>query len=136
MHTPETQQKFIELRAQGWSYDQISNQIGVARSTLIQWSHKFRFELNNQRALAMDALQNRVMGTCEARVTALAEKLSRVEEELSKRDLSTVPTSRLYSMAAALRREIQRETADVSFATPVDGIPQDEYFEQVQEWRP
>lgn len=136
MKDQETVRRFIELRAQGWSCVRIANELGVAKSTLVEWSRKFRFELNNQRALELDELRSRVLGTSQSRIEGLAEKLSRVEEELRKRDLATVPTSRLYYLAEALRRQIQRETDAVSFVTPVKDIPQDEYVEQVQEWHP
>lgn len=132
----ETVQKFLERRAQGWSYIRIAAELGVAKSTLVEWSRKFRFELNNQRALELDDLQNRILGSVQSRVGALSEKLSRIEQELAKRDLTQVPTASLYSLAAALRRQIARETQAVSFVTPVKAIPDAEYVEQVQEWKP
>jgi two-component sensor histidine kinase len=136
MHTQETQQKFIERRAQGWSFTRIAGELGVAKSTLVEWSRKFRFEINNRRAIELDELHHRILGTCESRVAALAQTLSRVEEELRKRDLTQVPTARLYSMAETLRRQIERETGALRFVTPVKDIPNDEYVEQVQEWTP
>jgi hypothetical protein len=132
----ETVQKFVERRAQGWSYVRIAAELGVAKSTLIDWSRKCRFDINNRRALELDDLQSRVLGTVQSRVADLAGKLSRVEEELRKRDLTQVPTTRLYAMADALRRQIERETQAVRFVTPVKDIPNDEYVEQVQEWNP
>ncbi len=136
MHTQETQQKFVERRAQGWTFVRIAAELGVAKSTLVEWSRKFRFDINNQRAIELDELHNRVLGTVQSRVAGLAEKLSRVEEELRKRDLAQVPTSRIYSLADALRRQIARETQALRFATPVKAIPDEEYVEQVQEWVP
>jgi hypothetical protein len=50
MKDQETVQKFIELRAQGWSFVRIAAELGVAKSTLTEWSRKFRFEINNRRA--------------------------------------------------------------------------------------
>ena len=132
----ETVQKFIERRAQGWSYVRIASELGVAKSTLVEWSRKFRFDINNRRAIELDDLQDRMLGSIQSRVSVLSEKLSRVESELKKRDLTQVPTARLYSMAEALRREIARVTQAVSFVSPVKDIPNDEYVEQVQEWKP
>ena len=133
MHTPETQQKFVERRAQEWTYARISTELGVAKSTLIEWSRKFRFEINNRKALELDELHNRVLGSRQQRVSVLSEKLSRVEEELRKRNLADVSTARLYSLADALRRQIERETSQISFVIPVSAIPNEEYVEQVQE---
>ncbi len=47
-----------------------------------------------------------------------------------------MPTARLYSLAEALRRQIERQTCALRFVTPVKAIPEDEYVEQVQEWNP
>lgn len=136
MHTPETQQKFIERRAQGWSFVRLATELGVAKSTLIDWSRKFRFEIANQRAIELDDLRNRVLGTHQSRVAALAEQVARVEAELRQRDLTQVSTGRLYALADALRRQIERETGAVRFATPVKAIPHEEYAEHIQEWNP
>jgi len=136
MHTPETQKKFVELRAREWTYDRIAAELGVAKSTLVEWSRKFRFEINNRLALEVDELRHRVLGPRQARVNALVQKLARVEEELRKRDLSQVPTARLYALADSLRRQVERETSAMNFISPVQDIPHDEYVEQVQVWKP
>jgi len=136
MHTPETRQKFVERRAQGWSLVRIASELGVARSTLIEWSRQLRFEIQNQLAIELDDLRNRLLGSCQSRASGLAEKLARVEAELKNRDLATLSTQRLFSLSLALRREIERETGDVRFVTPVKDIPGGEYIEHVQEWKP
>lgn len=136
MHSPETQQQFIERRAQGWPFVRIATELGVAKSTLIEWSRKFRFDTANQRALIMDELRDRVLGSVQSRVAVLAEKLARVEAELKQRDLAQVPTARLYALADSLRRQIKQETDAINFVAPVNSIPADEYVEQVQEWKP
>ncbi len=136
MHSPETRQKFVERRAQGWSLVRITAELGVARSTLIEWSRQLRFEIQNQLAIELDDLRDRLLGPRSARAAGLAEKLAHVENELRKRDLATLSTQRLFSLSLALRREIERETEGVHFVTPVKDIPDAEYIEQVQEWKP
>src|SRR5262245_21176995 len=132
----ETVQKFMELRSQGWSFARIAAELGVAKSTLTEWSRKFRFEIHNRRALVLDDLQDRVLGTVQSRVAGLAEKLGRVEQELRQRGLAEVSTPQLYSMAASLRRQIERETRPIRLVTSTTSIPQEEYVDQVQEWNP
>ena len=136
MHTQETQQKFIERRARGLSFSTLASELGVAKSTLVEWSRKFRFEIHNRRALELDDIQDRVLGNVQFRVGVLVEKLSRVEEELRKRDLTRIPTAQLYTLSAALRRQIERETGVIRFVAPVKDISDEEYIEQVQEWQP
>ena len=51
MKDQETVNKFTELRAQGWSFARIATELGVAKSTLTEWSRKFRFEIFSLRFL-------------------------------------------------------------------------------------
>jgi len=136
MKDQEIVQKFIELRAQGWSFLRIAAELGVAKSTLTEWSRKFRFDIQNRRALVLDVLQDRVLGTIQSRVAGLAERLGRVEHELKQRGLKEMSTSQLFSLAAALRRQIERETGPIRMVTPANAIPNEEYVEEVQEWSP
>jgi hypothetical protein len=136
MKDQETVQKFIELRAQGWSFVRIAAELGAAKSTLTEWSRKFRFEIHNRRALVLDDLQDRILGTVQSRVAGLAEKLGKVENELRQRDLKQLSTSQLYSLSASLRRQIERETGPIRMVTPTDAIPKEEYVDEVQEWNP
>jgi hypothetical protein len=134
MHAPETRQKFVELSAQGRSLLHIAGELGVAKSTLIEWSRQFRFEIQNQRALELDDLRNKLLGPRQKHAAELAEKLAAVEAELRRRDLTQVSTPRLYSLADSLRRQLERETAGLKLAAPVKDIPNEEYVESVQEW--
>jgi hypothetical protein len=136
MNDAETQQRFVFLRAEGWSFARIAEEMKISKPTLIKWSRKFQFEIQNQRAINAEALQEKWLSTREARVQALGEHLRRIETELANRDLSTLSTSRLFALADSLRRQIRRETGPLEFSTPVSEIPNDEYHDQVQDWKP
>jgi len=135
MHTPETQQKFIERRAQGWTYTRIASELGVAKSTLLEWSRKFRFDLQNRRVLELDELRDRLLGSRQARAARLSERLAKIEGELANRTLADVSTARLYSLAEQVRRQIAHETDDTVFVAPVKDIPAEEYVEEIQQWQ-
>ena len=136
MHTQQVRQKFVERRAEGQSFARIAADLNVARSTLIEWSRQLRFEIQNHRAIVMDEMRERVLGSRQARVAALLQKISRLEEEIRQRDLAKVSTSRLFDLSHTLSRQLERELAEVSFVAPVKDIPSGEYVEQVQEWKP
>jgi len=136
MKDQEVVGKFIELRANGRSFTNIASELGVAKSTLVEWSRKFRFEIHNRRALVIEDLQDRTLGNVQHRVAGLAEKLARVEEELRQRGVKEMSTSQLYALAASLRRQIERETGPIRLVTPTKTIPNEEYVDEVQEWNP
>ena len=51
MEILETKEKFIELRAKGWSFDKIAKELGKAKQTLINWSKELEDEIDNLKAL-------------------------------------------------------------------------------------
>lgn len=135
MHTPETKQKFVAMRARGVSFTEIAAELKVARSTLVEWSRQLRFQIQNEVSIELDALLHQVLGPRQHRARQLAEKFAAVESELRQRNLSTLSTVQLYQLSHSLRREILRETDDTRFISPIKEIPRDEYVETVQEWK-
>jgi hypothetical protein len=134
MHEPQTVQRFIELRAQGWTYAQLMAELNVSKPTLIAWSHKHQFELQNLKAIELEALRTRWLATTTECVNHLGGQLQRVEAELGQRDLTTLTTSQLFALARGLRRQIEQATGPVQFTLPTAQIPAADYHEQVQDW--
>src|SRR4051812_47486328 len=99
MNDVEKQQRFVFLRAEGWSFARIAADLNISKTTLINWSRKFQFDIQNQRTIIVETLQEKWLATRDARVNALGEQLRKVETELAGRDLSAVPTARLFYLA-------------------------------------
>jgi len=135
MKDQETVAQFIQLRAQGLSYDKISAQLKVSKPTLIDWSRKHQFDIQNLRAIETEALAEKCFASRQARWEQISRDLHRVEAELLKRDLADVPTGQLLTQAARLRAEVSREAGDVRFSTAARHIPSAEYFDEVLDWQ-
>ena len=134
MHDQETQQKFVALRAVGRTFDCIATELKVPRRTLVRWSRKFQFEIQNERAIELEALQEKYAAGRKERLRRAGEQLRVVEEELKKRSIADLSTPRLFALADSLRRQIERATGEVRFSTPVEEIPKDEFHEAAQDW--
>lgn len=109
--TLEDKQQFIELRARGYSFAKISEQINVSKPTLIQWSQEdatFR-NINNLRALQMDELQEKYAISKQHRIEVFSELLERVKAELINRDFSQLSTERLISLNIRLLDAVRRD---------------------------
>jgi len=135
MHDENTVQRFIELRAQGWSYARLTTELNVTKPTLIAWSRKHQFQLHNLKAIELEALREKWLASTADRVNRLGEQLRRVEGELSQRNLGDLTTPQLYALARSLRREIEQATGPTGFTVPLNEIPAAEYHEQVQDWQ-
>ena len=135
MHDENTVQRFIELRAQGWSYLRLMAELKVTKPTLIAWSRKHQFQIQNLKAIELEALGEKWLASVTDRVNRLGGQLQAVEAELAKRGLGELTTPQLHTLARSLRREIERAAASPGFTVPINEIPAAEYHEQVQDWR-
>lgn len=94
----QVKERFIELRSQGISYEKIAQSLSVSKQTLINWSRENRYALANLKKLRKEALLEKLELTEKARLERLGKMLQRLQEELLKRDFSSVPTEKLSEL--------------------------------------
>ena len=135
MHDDQTVQRFIELRSQGWPFARIATELNVSKPTLINWSRKHQFQIQNLRAVELEAVADQWLSSVSDRLNSLGQQLRKVETELATRDIKALSTPQLYAMARNLRRQIQQTAGPVHFTSPIREIPDDEYHDQVQDWK-
>ncbi len=135
MKDQETIQKFIELRSQGWTYARLMAELNVSKPTLINWSRKFQFQIQNLRAIELEALANQWLSSVTERVNGLGQQLQKIEAELELREVKDLSTAQLYTLARQLRRQIEEAAGPVRFTSAVAEIPDDEYHDQVHDWQ-
>ena len=137
MHDEKTIQRFIELRSQGWPFARLSAELNVSKPTLINWSRKHQFHIQNLRAIELEALADKWLCSVSERLNHLGAQLQEVEAELAGRDLKDLSTNQLHSLARNLRRQMEQAAGagPVRFTSPVRKIPDDEYHDQVQDWQ-
>ena len=135
MHDEMTVQRFIELRSQGWPFARIAAELNVSKPTLINWSRKHQFQIQNLRAVEMEAMADKWLSSVSERLNSLGEQLQKVEAELATRDIKELSTPQLYLLARRLRRQIEQTAGPLQFTSPLTDIPDDEYHAQVQDWK-
>jgi len=136
MHEDKTVQRFIDLRVQGWPFARIAAELNVSKPTLIDWSRKHQHTIANLVAIEREGRLNQLLATSEERLRQLAEQLRAAEAELAKRDLTTLSTGRLLTHLESLRRQVRREAGPMQFVSTVDAIPEEEYADRIQVWKP
>ena len=115
METVETKNKFIELRAKGYSFDKIAKELGKAKQTLIDWSKELEEEIANLKALELEALYEEFYLLKEERIRRLGKILKSIEDELLDRDLSDVATDRLLDLLLKYRAQIEEDLVEPTF---------------------
>ena len=99
METSNIKERFIELRAQGYSFDRIAKELGKAKQTLIDWSKDLQEEIANRKALELEALYEKYYLLKENRLQTFGAMLTKIKAEVERRDLSDVPTDKLLAVS-------------------------------------
>jgi DNA-binding transcriptional regulator YiaG len=113
------QSRFIELRAAGQSYSKISKQLDVSKPTLIKWSNNLCNEIKNAKAQEIERIREEYHLSREHRTRVLGTQLSQIAKELLKRDLSEVPTWRLYEIQRKIMDKTEKEGGDIEFSREI-----------------
>ena len=120
MELLETKERFIELRAKGWSFDKISKEIGKAKQTLIDWSKELQDEIANRKALELETLYEKYFLLKEAKIKKYGAILSKITNELESRDFSNVPTGRLLELYLLYFERLSQEVVEPTFKSSQD----------------
>ena len=112
MKDTETKLTCFELRAQGKSLATIADTVGVRRQTVANWLKEHQEEVDNLKAIELDALREACWMTKQARIECLSTRLEHIKAELEKRDFSDVSTAKLVELEMKTRAELAREFAE------------------------
>ena len=115
MKDNETKARFIELRGQGLPLKRIADEIGVSKTTLVNWEQDLKEQIDNLRAMELEALYDKYYLSTRKKVEFFGDVLSRIQGELETRDLSTIPTEKLFAMYAHFYREAQHALPELTF---------------------
>lgn len=109
MATVEQKQRFVELRANNVSYAKISSQLGVSKTTLIQWAKDLATDIANYRTLNEDALLEQYKVGKQHKLELWSEQLQAVRDELKKRGYADIPTAQLVAMLERFTELLDKE---------------------------
>ena len=115
METTEIKERFIELRAKGWSFDKIAKETGKAKQTLIDWSKELQDEIANRKALELEALYETYYLLKEAKIKKYGAILSKITNELESREFNNVPTGRLLELYLLYFERLSQEVIEPTF---------------------
>jgi hypothetical protein len=115
MELLDIKQRFIELRAKGYSFDKIAKELGKAKQTLIDWSKEYQEEIANLKALELESLYEKHYLLKENRLQTFGEILSRLQDELKGRKLSDIPTEKLLELLLKYNSLINEEYIEPVF---------------------
>lgn len=129
----DQKEKFIELRAKGWSFDRIAKELGRAKQTLIDWSKDLQEEIANRKALELEALYETYYLQRESRLQMFGVMLTKIKKEVESRDLSDVPTDKLLELFLKYNNQIRDEIVEPIYKSSQELIEERQDRELLEE---
>lgn len=109
METFEKKLKFIELRANNYSYDRIAKELHISKRTCINWNKELSNEINTEKNKYIDESKAKYSLMRESRVKRLTDVLEKIDKELLEKDFSTVSTENLLKFKLRYETELAKE---------------------------
>jgi hypothetical protein len=107
MHSNETKDQFLELRAKGTSLSRIATDIHVSQRTLVEWNRQLAPDIRALRAVHLEALHEQTLASRQEDLARLAKVQANVEAAITERDFSWVDSDKLVRIYLDLRHEIR-----------------------------
>lgn len=113
----DKKRRILELRAKGYSYAKISDEVGVAKQTAIDLCKAQEETISTLEAIELEALYEQHRITKRERIAAHASLLSRIRTEIESRSLEDVPTEKLIDLYLKTSTALSDEVIEPNFQT-------------------
>ena len=125
MKSTETKSKFIELRAQGLSYNKISKQLKVSKTTLVSWAKELKYDIENATQFEKDILIEKYKMAQNQRLESLFKMFEKLNTELENRPLNKLSTEKLVNLTQQTYLLINKELRPVEHVERAEYAPLD-----------
>lgn len=115
MLNTEQEDRILLLRAKGKSYSTISKEERISKQTAVDICKKYEERISALRALELDEMYEKQRITYEERISAHANLMKRIREEIESRDLSDISTDKLIELFIKQNETIREELIEPQF---------------------
>lgn len=120
MGTTEAKLKFIELRAKGQSYSEISKELGISKGTCSSWESELQDKIAELESEKLKELYQSYYMLREQRIKNLGDTLSKIDDVLDEIDLREVPAEKLLDFKLKYTEMLKREYIDLNRSTEIN----------------
>jgi hypothetical protein len=123
--------RFIELRASGKSFKNISSELSIPYNDLLNLSKKYSYEINNLKAIELDYIANRYQISKSQRIEFIGSLISKLKNELNSRDLSDIPSEKLIDYLLKYSQLLGKEIEPTTFKQINSGFELSDFSSEV-----
>ena len=106
--------RFIELRSEGYSLRKISNLMGISKDTCLNWNKLLSKEINEIIESRYEELTQKYLLSNASRIMEFGIVISRLKEEISKRDFSSLESFDLLELQRKYLLSLSKETSKLA----------------------
>jgi len=115
MYSHEIRSSFVELRANGFTINEISEKLGIHRCTLIQWNKELYADIKIAEQNEFDIILAEVGVEKRRRVKAIGEQLAACYDILESDEKNNVDFIKLLTLIEKLTKLLHKETGENKF---------------------
>lgn len=105
--------EFIQLLAEGKTYKEIGQALGISKATASRWKKELKEETGKAEEESLKELYAQYKATTAARVKALGTALDQIENALAGADLSRTPPEKLLDLKLKYIRALHEEVINL-----------------------
>ncbi|HKI79592.1 MAG TPA: hypothetical protein VKA26_13705 [Ignavibacteriaceae bacterium] len=110
MKDQKTKDKFIELRAEGLSYNKISKKIRTSKPILVKWNDDFNDQIKKLKNERFIETLEKYKVTREQRISRLSNALDKAWNEFDRKNFKDLSKKELLQMITQINKQLSEET--------------------------
>lgn len=109
MKSNETKTKFVQLRAAGLSFEKISQQLDISKSTCSSWNAQLDTEIAELQREEIDELYHQYGMVKQAKIKSLGTILNKIDNAINELDFSEMTPTQLLDAKLKYQKALQEE---------------------------
>ena len=120
MKEQETIDKFLQLRAEGKSFDKIVKLLNVSKTTLIKWGNNYLGEIAKLKEIRYEQILEKYKLTQEDRLIRLAKELNLAWESFEQKDYESLTKREIMQIIMRLEENLRKEPAMIAIVKKIE----------------
>ena len=113
MKDQKSKERFVELRAEGLSFDKIAKMIKISKPTLINWNRELTKQIEEVKNIRYGEILEKYKVTKEKRIARLARALDQAWQAYDKKDYKNLSKRDLLLIINQLDKRLTDEIREI-----------------------
>ncbi len=116
----DKQTRFLSLRANGLSYDAISQELKISKPTLIQWSKLFEAEIKDLQFESFLMIKETHAWSTKTKYEMMLKQLNKIDDAILNADLTSSSIKDLFTVKTNLLMQLETMEKKISADTKLN----------------